>query len=71
MKVLVRKFPDGSRSYLCTRTVGDHKVAHYFVLRDGQKLSEADMLGARKGLEVELLRQMRVLAGQVNPGKEG
>jgi len=69
MKVLVRKFPDGSRSYTCTRTIGDNKVAHKFALRDGQKLSEADILGARKALEAKLMVQMRLPLGQVNPGQ--
>jgi len=71
MKVLVRKYPDGSRSYLCTRTVGDNKVAHRFALREGQKLSEADIMGARKALSAKLLVQMRLPLGQVNPGEGG
>jgi len=71
MKVLVRKYPDGSRSYRCTRTIGDNTVAHLFALGDGQKLSEADILGARKDLEAKLMVQMRLPLGQVNPGQGG
>jgi len=63
MKVLVRKYPDGSRSYLCTRTIGDNEVAHRFALREEQKLSEADILGARKALEAKLMAQMRLPLG--------
>jgi len=69
MKVSVRKFSDGSRSYLCTRAVGDIKVAHRFTLRAEQKLSEADLVGARKALSDGLLNGLRLRAAQVNPGQ--
>jgi len=71
MKVLVKKHPDGVRSYLCTRTVGDNKVAFQFFLPGGRKLSEADVRAAREDLDVKLMRRMRMLTGQVNPGEEG
>jgi len=71
MKVLVRKFADGSRRYLCVRTVGDTKVAHQFALQSGQKLSEADIQAARKNLDAQLQNRLRMLPGQVNPGQGG
>jgi len=71
MKVLVRKFPDGSRSYTFHRKIGDNHVAHYLALRSEQKLTEADVLGARKALSAKLLVQMRLPLGQVNPGEGG
>jgi len=71
MKVVVRKYPNGRRGYRCERTIGNNTVAHRFHLLDGQKVTEADILGAQDALNFKLRVQMRLLGGQVNPGEDG